>query len=105
LLTASATLSSSRLSVSSSFSRSGFSAGALNHLQQLIDNVVLVKLPGADVHGNGEQCHLGLARPHGQLAAGSLENPKPEWQNQAGFLAQPDELPGQDQTAPGTLPA
>ena len=65
----------------------------------------LVELPGTHVDRQAQRGQVGLLGPRGQAAAGRLQHPFAQRQDQAGFFGQRDEMRGRDEAVARVPPA
>ena len=82
--------------------------GDAGHVQQLGDllwQVGLRELPAGEVYRHVRDVDLGIRGPAGELAAGLLQHPTPERDDEAGLLRQSDERTGRHQPALRVRPA
>ena len=73
--------------------------------QQLVGELGLAKLPGADIHGHRQPLGGRLAAPRDQLPAGGFQYPVADRKNQAGVFGQWNELGWRNHTPHRVLPA
>ena len=71
----------------------------LHQAAQVLDEVGLHELQGADVHRQRQVPGAGVLAPKRQLRAGTLDHPSPQRLYQSGLLGQRNELHGRDPPA------
>ena len=71
----------------------------------LVHKIGLPELVHADIDRQRQRLRQWLRGPPGQLGAGRLQHPLPQWQDQTGLLRHGNELARADSAAPGVGPA